>query len=199
MSALIIVDFQNDFALQSGSLSVPDAEAALPAIEALRASSVWTAVYLSADWHPANHCSFQDNNPGTILFKPFTLPDGTEQIAWPRHCVAGTDGAKFHTDLHHRVSDFVVYKGTNPDKEEYSAFGGENFFGVPLFKSLKAKDITRVTICGLATDYCVKATALDAVRHGLETTVKLAACRGVTPYTTAAAIAEMAAAGVMIE
>lgn len=201
MTALIIVDFQNDFAKITGSLSVPDATSAIPVINALRTGSEWTACYLSADWHPANHCSFKDNNPGTTLFQPFTLPDSTEQIAWPRHCVAHTDGAKFHADLHCRVSDITVFKGCDPKKEAYSAFAGHcdrPFFGDQLVDSLKRQGIMNVTVCGLATDYCVKATALDAARLGFETTVILAACRGVSPETTAAAIKEMKVAGVRL-
>ena len=201
MSALLIVDFQNDFALPTGSLSVPDAEAALPVINRLRLQ-VWDAIYLSADWHPADHCSFQDNNPGTTLFRNFKLPDGTNQIAWPRHCVVDSDGAKFHEGLERRAADIVVFKGFNPKKEAYSAFAGRcnvpGVTGIPLFDSLKSKGVTKVTICGLATDYCVKAAALDAVRLGFETTVVLDACRGVTADTTGMAITEMELLGVVI-
>jgi nicotinamidase/pyrazinamidase len=203
MSALLIIDFQNDFALPTGSLSVPDAEAALPFINLLRFSRTWDAIYLSADWHPEDHCSFQKNNPGTTLFRNFKLPDGTDQIAWPRHCVANTEGAEFHSALERRVTDIRVYKGFNSQKEAYSAFAGRcdvpGITGVPLLYSLKSNGITAVTICGLATDYCVKAAALDAVRLGFATTVVLEACRGVTEQTTATAIKEMVAAGVTIQ
>ena len=166
MSALIVVNYQNDFALPTGALYVQDAEAALSVINDLRKAS-WKVCYLSADRDADSHPSFHDNNPGTTLFSPFPLPDGEEQIV------------------------------------AYSAFSGRchrpDDYGTLLFDSLKNKAITKVTVCGLATDYCVKVTALDAARLGFETTVILPACRGVAEDTTAAAIAEMAAAGILIE
>jgi nicotinamidase/pyrazinamidase len=201
MTALIIVDFQNDFALPTGSLSVPDAEAILPVVNRLH-QSAWDVVYLSADWHTPDHCSFQENNRGTTLYKPFKLPSGEEQIAWPRHCVANTDGAKFHDGLDRRATDIVVYKGFNPKREAYSAFAGRcnlpGILGTPLGDSLINRRISEVTVCGLATDYCVKATAIDAAKNGFKTTVVMAACRGVAADSTAAAIREMEEEGVVM-
>jgi len=193
--ALIGVDIQNDFVLKTGALSVPDAEAAIPAINRLFAGE-WAATILTADWHPADHCSFAENNPGSTVFKPFMLPNGEIQIAWPVHCVQDSPGAAFHSGLVPRGGGIdVVYKGTDKTREAYSGFAGS---GRPLEARLRDSNIGAVVICGLATDYCVSATAKDAVRLGFHTTVVLGACRGVAADTTATAIAEMRAAGVVI-
>jgi nicotinamidase/pyrazinamidase len=116
--------------------------------------------------------------------------------------VSDTDGAKFHDSLDRRAGDIVVYKGFNSKKEAYSAFAGRcnlpGIVGLSLADSLKNRGVMAVTICGLATDYCVKATAIDAAKNGFKTTVIMAACRGVAADTTAAAIREMEEEGVVI-
>ena len=196
--ALIGVDIQNDFVLKTGSLSVPDAESAIPAMNRLFARE-WAATILTADWHPKNHCSFAVNNPGSTLFRPFVLPSGLTQIAWPVHCIQGSKGAAFHSGLVLPASGCeVVYKGTDVDREAYSGFFGAYVDGRTLEARLRAANIGSVVICGVATDYCIAATAKDAARLGFHTTVVLSACRGVAADTTRAAIAEMRAAGVVM-
>ena len=190
LPVLICVDPQNDFVLPTGALSVPDAEGAIPIINRLLEDD-WSGVFFTADWHPMDHCSFVTNNPGTTVGKPFVRANGETQIAWPVHCAAGSPGAAFHRGLvYPDDGTVVVHKGTDPEKEEYSGFAAI----LPLLPDYLAT----VVICGFATDYCVAATAKEARRNGFNTTVILNACRGVAPDTTAAAIAEMRAAGIVI-
>lgn len=204
MSALIIVDPQNDFVLTTGALSVPDAHDAMPIINLLRTQNEWDVVVVSADWHPADHCSFQANNPSSVLYEEFTRENGKTQIAWPVHCVRYTHGANIVDSLKTSKSDWKVYKGQNPDVEQYSAFEGTTLLppelatnvGTDLATLLKKQGITQVTICGFATDYCVYRTALDAKKAGFETDVFLNACRGVKKETTEAAIADMQSKGI---
>ena len=193
--ALIGVDIQNDFILKTGSLSVPDAEAAIPAMNRLFARE-WAATILTADWHPHKHCSFAVNNPGSTLFKPFTLPNGLTQIAWPVHCVQGSTGAEFHSGLVLPANYEVVYKGMDNGHEAYSGFAGFYTDGTTLEARLRAANIGAVVICGVATDYCVAATAKDAARLGFAVTVVLSACRGVAKETTQQALAAMGEEGI---
>lgn len=193
--ALIGVDIQNDFVLKTGSLSVPDAESAIPAINRLFARE-WAATILTADWHPPTHCSFAVNNPGSTLFKPFTLPNGLTQIAWPVHCVQGSTGAKFHSGLVLPPNCEVVYKGMDNGREAYSGFAGAYADGTTLEARLRAANIGSLVICGVATDYCVAATAKDAARLGFAVTVVLSACRGVAAETTQQALAAMGEEGI---
>jgi nicotinamidase/pyrazinamidase len=206
MSALIIVDPNNDFVLPKGALSVPGAEEAIPMINLLRANNEWDVVVVTSDWHPENHCSFHVNNPGSTLFEEFTRPNGEKQIAWPVHCVAGTPGANFVNGLKRSNSDWHVYKGQDPEVEQYSAFEGvtslppemSHIVGTDLATLLSKQGIRHVVICGFATDYCVYNTALDAQKAGFDTDVFLAACRGVKKETTDAAIADMKAHGIIV-
>jgi nicotinamidase/pyrazinamidase len=204
MSALIIVDPQNDFVLTTGALSVPGAQDAVPLINLLRTQNEWDVVAVSADRHPANHGSFQTNNPGSVLYEEFVRPNGEKQVPWPDHCVKGTKGAKFVDSMMRSNNDWHVYKGQDPEVEQYSAFEGETVLPPELAQTdetslatlLKEKGITQVTICGFATDYCVYNTALDAKKAGFETSVFLNACRGVKKETTEAAIADMRDKGI---
>ena len=190
LPVLICVDPQNDFVLPTGALSVPDAESAIPVINELLTYD-WSAVFFTADWHPTEHCSFAANNPGTTIGKPFVRANGETQIAWPVHCVAESPGAAFHRGLvYPDGGTIVVHKGTDPMKEEYSGFAAI----LPLLPEYLAS----VVICGFATDYCVAATAKEAIRNGFNTTVILKACRGVAPDTTAIAIVEMRALGIVV-
>lgn len=208
MSALIIVDPQNDFVLTTGALSVPNAHDAMPYINALR-EQAWDVIVVTGDSHPANHCSFQVNNPGSTLFEEFTRSNGEKQVVWPVHCVASTPGADFVDSLKRSNSDWHVYKGQDPEKEQYSAFEGvtvlppelakENSDGFNRFNLadlLKNHGITEVMICGFATDYCVYNTALDAKKAGFDTSVFLDGCRGVNQLKTMDAIADMKAKGI---
>jgi len=174
--AIILVDVQNDFC-PGGALPVPEGHEVVPALNALllrvRALTVATR-----DWHPPNHCSF--------------TPQGGP---WPVHCVAGTPGADFHPDLATDRVAHVVSKPTRADEENYSGFQGTD-----LADLLRKGGTRRVFVGGLATDYCVKATALDAVKHGFETTVLEDAIRGVEvqPGDCARALEEMKRAGIRV-
>jgi len=177
--ALIVADVQKDFC-PGGALAVKGGDEIVPVVNAL--FGVFRNVVLSRDWHPADHISFADN------------PQFVDK-SWPAHCVADTPGAAFHDDLRVPADALIINKATDPEQEAYSAFS------VPgLRKTLAAWGVTRVFVCGLATDYCVKNTALDALREGLETYVIEDAMRGVDvpAGTAAAAIDEMKTAGVMV-
>jgi nicotinamidase/pyrazinamidase len=172
--ALLIVDVQRDFC-PGGALAVPQGDGIIPAINRLLGLTHWVSV-ATRDWHPPDHCSF--NAQGGI---------------WPAHCVAGTDGAVFHPDLRVSKIGHVVSKAVTKDSEAYSGFQGTD-----LARLLQSSNIRRVFVCGLATDYCVKATALDARHAGLDVVVIEDAIRGVEvhPGDCAAALAEMRAAGI---
>ena len=201
--ALIEVDCQNDFVHHNGSLYVREGEYAIRTINELRASRPWAKVVMTKDAHSAKHCSFQKNNPGSVLYKEFTLPTGEKQVAWPEHCVVGSWGSMIHSDIVVAPTDWVVHKGEDDTKEAYSAFEGTTHIdGVSsgnLADCLRASGINRVVICGYATDYCVRATALDAVARGFTVKVVVSACRGVSEKKSAEAIEEMRAANIIIE
>ena len=173
--ALIIVDYQNDFARPDGALSVPAGEEVADHINALARSGDYELVLATRDWHPPDHGSF--TGQGGI---------------WPVHCVQGTAGAELHPALDTEPLDAIVDKGQDPGTEGYSAFDATS-----LAETLRARGVDAVTVVGLATDYCVKNTALDALRLGLGVTVDSAAVRGVevAPGDSQRALDEMRAAG----
>ena len=175
--ALLIIDFQNDFT-PGGALAVSDGDTIAPKINALAASGDYDLVVATRDWHPADHHSFKAQ--GGI---------------WPVHCVAGTQGAQLHPDLDRTKVDVVVDKGQAVDTNGYSGFEGTD-----LDELLRERGITQVTVVGLATDYCVKNTALDALKAGFQVTVDSSAARGVEvqPGDSEAALAEVRAAGGVI-
>lgn len=177
--ALIVVDVQRDFCA-GGALAVNGGDDIVPVINALLARFDHAA--FTRDWHPADHCSFAD---------PPEFKDGS----WPVHCVQNTPGAAFHADLDLPEGAIMVDKATRPDKDAYTGFDGTD-----LAQQLRDRGVTRVFVGGLATDYCVKATALDAQRHGFEVVLIEDACRGVDipTGTTADAIEEMREAGVLV-
>jgi nicotinamidase/pyrazinamidase len=154
--ALIIVDFQNDFT-PGGALAVYDGHRIAERVNELAADPRFDLVVATRDWHPADHGSFSERGG-----------------PWPVHCVQGTEGAELHPSLERERVDVIVDKGTDPATEGYSGFEGTN-----LGELLRERGIDRVTIVGLATDYCVKNTALDALREGLEVTVDTEGVRGV--------------------
>lgn len=174
--ALIVVDVQNDFC-PGGALAVNDGDEVVPVINRLL-PRFQTRVF-TRDWHPENHCSFSDDPQ---------MRDGS----WPVHCVAGTEGAAFHDDLTVPDDAHVVSKATSADAEAYSGFDGTT-----LADYLRARGVERVVVTGLATDYCVKNTVLDALGDGFETLVVADAIRGVDlpPGSADDAIAEMERAG----
>ncbi len=171
-TALIIVDVQNDFC-ESGSLAVPGANAIIPKINKLRETMKPNLVILTQDWHPENHTSFITNNPNETLFKP--RADG--QMMWPQHCVKGTHGADFHPSLYVLPTDRVVQKGVVWNVDSYSGFGSEPFQDgtrverTELHKILQSWNIKEIFVVGLAFDYCVAATAKDALALGYKTTI----------------------------
>lgn len=176
-AALIAVDVQNDFC-PGGALAVRDGDQVVPAINAM--AGRFAHVALTCDWHPADHCSFADRGG-----------------PWPAHCVQGSPGAAFHSGLD--LSGATVFrKGTDAAVEAYSGFAGRSDAGEDLAAWLRARCVRHVWVAGLATDYCVRATALDARRAGFDVTVAADACRAVDvrPGDGERALAELAAAGI---
>jgi len=197
MKALILVDIQNDFC-PGGALAVADGDAVVPV--ANRLMSTVDLVVATQDWHPADHGSFANNNPGRNVFELGNLA-GLPQVLWPDHCVQWTGGALFHPGLDTRRIARVFPKGTDPTIDSYSGFfdnGKRKATG--LGEWLKTKGVTEVLICGLATDYCVKATAIDAAHLGFRTTLIEDACRGVgmKPMDVPEALLAMRQAGIHI-
>jgi nicotinamidase/pyrazinamidase len=175
--ALVIVDFQNDFC-PGGALAVPDGDAIAGRLNELAGSGEYAVVIATRDWHPPDHGSFaQHGGP------------------WPAHCVAGTPGAELHHALDPTPIDAIVDKGQARDTEGYSGFEGTG-----LARLLRERDVDHVTVVGLATDYCVKNTALDALREGFHVTVDSAAARGVEVQVgdSEQALAEVRAAGASV-
>jgi nicotinamidase/pyrazinamidase len=174
-SALIVVDIQNDFC-PGGVLAVPDGDAIIPAANSLLAA--YPISVLTQDWHPLNHCSFASAKS----LPPFSLDTSAEppNVLWPDHCVAGTKGADFHPALQSWKARFIIRKGTRKELDSYSAFF-ENDGVTPTGLSglLSSLGIQRVLVCGLATDYCVKATALDARRVGFKVVIVEDAIKGI--------------------
>lgn len=177
--ALIVVDVQNDFC-EGGALAVPDASKILDPVNALigRAFGRGTVV-LTQDWHPAGHSSFASTHPGKAPFDSIELAYGAQTL-WPDHCVMGSAGARFHPGLHADRANLIIRKGSNVAVDSYSGFY-ENDRTTPtgLAGYLRDRGVTRIFIGGLATDYCVRFTALDAVREGLSALVIPEACRAI--------------------
>ncbi len=174
--ALIVIDVQNDFC-PGGALAVAGGDEIVGPVNRLIARS--SHVVLTQDWHPAGHSSFASSHPGKAPFESIMMPYG-EQTLWPDHCVQGSPGADFHPALVWTKAELVVRKGFDPAIDSYSAFF-ENDRTTPtgLAGYLRERGIGRVTLVGLATDYCVAYSALDAVGHGFETTVLLDQCRAI--------------------
>jgi nicotinamidase/pyrazinamidase len=195
MKALILVDIQNDFC-PGGALAVPDGDAVVKV--ANQVMPKFPLVVATQDFHPRSHKSFAVNHPGRNTYEVIDL-EGLQQVLWPPHCVQGTAGAEFHPQLETSRLDAVFPKGTDESIDSYSGFfdnGHRRATGLGDY--LRAKNVAEVFVMGLATDYCVKATALDAVQLGLRTTVIEDGCRGVglAAGDIEAAKAELRAAGV---
>jgi nicotinamidase/pyrazinamidase len=194
MRALLLIDIQNDF-LPGGSLAVPDGDAVIPVANALMAR--FPLVVATQDWHPPEHASFAANNPGTLIGQVIEI-EGAPQVMWPRHCVQGTRGAEFAEALERANIAAVVRKGVDPAIDSYSGFfDNQRKRATGLAELLQERGVDEVVVLGLATDYCVKFTALDALSLGLRTTVVEDGCRGVelTPGDSARALDEIRAAG----
>lgn len=195
--ALIVIDVQNDFC-PGGALAVAGGDEIIPAINAMMGD--FPVRVLTQDWHPANHSSFAANHPGAAPFSMIDMPYGP-QVLWPVHCVQGGPGAAFHPALATNPADLVIRKGFRPEVDSYSAFF-ENDHATPtgLEGYLKSRGVADLVLVGLATDYCVAYSALDAVHLGFGVTVRLAACRGIDLNGSLAdALDKMRAVGVRLE
>ncbi|HTK75621.1 MAG TPA: bifunctional nicotinamidase/pyrazinamidase [Gemmataceae bacterium] len=173
---LLVIDVQNDFC-PGGALAVPGGDAVVPVINDL--SRRFAHVVLTQDWHSADHLSFASSHAGRKPLEKVQLPYG-EQILWPDHCVRATPGAEFHPDLDAARCELILRKGFRREIDSYSAFF-ENDRETPtgLAGYLRERGLERLFVVGLATDFCVAYTALDARRLGFEVTVIEAACRGI--------------------
>lgn len=196
---LILVDLQNDFC-HGGSLAVPGGEEIVSIANQLQ--PFFDLIIATQDWHPADHASFASNHPGKRQGEVIEV-NGFSQILWPDHCVQGTHGAKFHSNLNTNNIHKIFHKGIDKNIDSYSAFfDNAHERATGLGDYLQKQYVTDIYIMGLATDYCVKYSALDAVHLGFHVTVIADACRGVELQAgdTAKAMEEMQAAGVkMIE
>lgn len=192
---LLVVDVQNDF-LPGGALAVKGGDEILILVN--RLGRKFENVGLTQDWHPAGHISFASSHPGTRPFEIMGLPYGP-QVLWPDHCVWDTHGAQFSAELELAHAQFVVRKGYHEVVDSYSAFReADRTTRTGLEGYLKERGIRRLFIAGLATDFCVNWTAVDARVAGFETYVIEDACRAIdTNGSLAAAWAEMSAAGVV--
>ncbi|MFQ6673426.1 MAG: nicotinamidase [Fidelibacterota bacterium] len=177
--ALMVVDLQNDFC-PGGSLAVPEGDKIVPVVNRLvrKFAMAHLPIFATRDWHPADHCSFQKQGG-----------------PWPPHCIQGTRGAEFHPRLRLPDDAAIVSKATSPEKDAYSGFDGTD-----VGPQLKRAGVDHIVVCGLATDYCVKATALDALKEGFRVTVVLDGVRGVNlqPDDSDKAIDEMRDAGIVV-
>ena len=194
--ALIVIDLQADFC-PGGALAVSGGDAIVGRVNALMAQA--GTVVLTQDWHPAGHASFASSHPGRAPFETVAMPYGP-QVLWPDHCVQGTPGAAFHPALDTTRAAAIIRKGMSPGIDSYSAFF-ENDRTTPtgLAGWLRERGIARLSFAGLATDYCVAWSALDAVREGFAAEVILPACRAIDlGGSLAAALGALVAAGVAI-
>lgn len=174
--ALVVVDVQNDFCA-GGALEVPDGDAVVPLINEL--STRFPHVVATQDWHPPGHSSFASVHEGRQPFETIQAPYG-EQILWPDHCVQGTRGADFHPELQMGRAELIVRKGFRSEIDSYSAFyENDHRTKTGLTGYLRDRGFKRLFLCGLATDFCVKWSALDARKEGFEAIVLEDACRAI--------------------
>lgn len=193
--ALIVIDVQNDFC-PGGALAVAGGDQIIPRINALM--DEFQTVVFTQDWHPANHASFAANHPGAAPFSLTEMPYGP-QVLWPVHCVQGTEGAAFHPALRTDPAQLVIRKGFRPGIDSYSAFfENDRRTATGLDGYLRNRGIARLVLVGLATDYCVAFSAVDAARLGFATTLLEGACRAIDlDGSLATARSETRAAGVI--
>jgi nicotinamidase/pyrazinamidase len=197
MTALVLVDLQNDF-MPGGSLAVDEGDRVVPLANELM--SRYELVIATQDWHPPEHVSFAANHPGS---SPGDVVDvhGLKQELWPPHCVRDTQGARFHADLHIDRVHEIVRKGVDPEIDSYSAFfDNARMRATGLEQLLRAHDVDQVHLMGLATDFCVRFSVLDALDLGFETVVIEDGCRGVELEAgdSARALDEMREAGARV-
>jgi len=196
-TALIMVDLQNDFC-PGGSLAVPNGDEIIPIANALQ--SHFDIVVATQDWHPADHKSFAVNHPNGKI-GDLILLNGISQVLWPSHCVQGTAGAAFHPNVKLEKVNQIIQKGIDREIDSYSAFfDNAHLRATGLTEYLRAENVTEIYLLGLATDYCVKYSALDAVALGFTVYVIQDACRGIELNVgdISSAYAEMEKAGVRL-
>ena len=199
-TGVIVVDVQADFTeLKAGALAVPGTDANY--IDDVRTTTrrfqnQGLRIYFTLDWHPVDHISFYTNNPGTEPFQEIEIEEGRTQVMWPPHCVQNTPGADVLIDIEGPAER--VQTGADPEFDSYSGFvdAGGNTTG--LDRLLRRDGIKKLIIYGLATDYCVKHTVLDAAELGYPVELLVDLCRGISPETTASALEKMKAKGVTI-
>lgn len=193
-TALLVIDVQNDF-IPGGQLAVPEGDLIVPLIN--RLAGQFKQVVIAQDWHPAGHASFASSHPGRQPYDVIQLPYG-EQTLWPDHCIQGSRGAEFHSGLDLPHAQLIIRKGCNPDIDSYSAFlEADRVTTTGLAGYLKERGIDTVYMVGLALDFCVMFSALDARAAGFNTFVVLDACRAIDLNgSLATAIERMQVAGV---
>lgn len=198
--AVIVVDVQGDFTTaHNGSLAVPNSDQ--PYLEKVseatrQLKSAGLPIFVTQDWHPANHMSFASNHENRKPFESIKLQDGRTQVLWPPHCVQDTKGAQSLLDP--ALITKVILKGTDSRFDSYSGFKDDGGAVTELDKALKASGIKKIIVYGIATDYCVKATVLDALKDGYTVYVINDLCRGVADGTSKSAADEMTAKGAVI-
>ena len=194
--ALIVIDVQNDFC-PGGALAVTEGDQIIPTVNAMMED--FAVVVLTQDWHPADHSSFAAMHPGAEVFSQMMMPYGAQTL-WPVHCVQGTDGARFHPGLRTDPAQLIVRKGFRRAIDSYSAlFENDKTTPTGLESYLRGRGVTALTLVGLATDYCVGFSALDAAALGFKVTVRLDACRAIDlGGSLAASLGAMRAAGVAL-
>ena len=196
---VIVVDVQGDFTLwKNGSLAVPGSDEAYvkkveEATRCLKRAGL--LIFGSQDWHPAEHVSFYTNHPGKKPFEKIQI-DSRTQVLWPPHCVQGTENARVLPDNNLFLA--IVKKGQDPRFDSYSAFQDDGGRKTEMDSILKGNQIGTVVVYGIATDYCVRATALDALANGYKVILIEDLCRGVAPDTSAKALEEMKEKGVIL-
>ncbi len=198
MKTLLLIDIQNDF-LPGGALAVPEGDLIIPIVNQMMPE--FDLVVATQDWHPSDHGSFAENHPGRSVFEQIEL-DGLPQTLWPVHCVQNTDDALFAPGLDTKRITKVFPKGMNARIDSYSGlFDNGHRASTGMAEWLHERGVTELWVAGLATDYCVKFTVLDALKEGFAVHLLTSACRGVnlTPGDVDRAMEEMRAAGASIE
>ena len=192
-----MIDLQNDFCA-NGALAVNDGDSIVRPINQLMGN--FDTVILTQDWHPVDHKSFSSQHPKTTPFQTIAFNYG-EQVLWPDHCIQGTRGANFHPELDINQAHLIVRKGFNPNVDSYSAFfENDKITSTGLHGYLQNRGILDLTMVGLATDFCVAYSALDAAKLGYSVTVRLDMARSIdTDGSLNAAIVKMSTAGVNLE
>jgi len=189
-----VVDVQNDFC-PGGALAVEDGDEVVSVINAMIPD--FGACVLTQDWHPSNHASFASQHDGKAPFDMIEMPYG-DQVLWADHCIQGSSGAAFHSDLNTDAAELIIRKGFRCDIDSYSAFfENDHRTSTGLEGYLKTREITSVVLTGLATDFCVFYSAMDAVKLGLDVHLAVNACRGIDmDGTLAVALDQMKSAGI---